>query len=210
MLEFLTGTGLAASSGLNAYIPLLTLGVLSRFTDTVTLPAGWQWLDSGWALVILAALLAIEMVADKVPVVDSLNDVLQTVVRPTAGGLAFGATATSDAVTVNDPGSFVEHGAWVPIAVGVVLALVVHAGKATARPVLNAGSAGFAAPVVSVLEDVASVGLSLLALLAPVLVVVALVAMVAFFVWAYRKIRARRRLRKTRKNAVIQSDPLLR
>ena len=63
MFELLTGTGLAASSGLNAYIPLLTLGLLARFTDTVSLPAGWQWLDSGWALVILAGLLAIEMVA---------------------------------------------------------------------------------------------------------------------------------------------------
>ncbi|MFI5956793.1 DUF4126 domain-containing protein [Cryptosporangium sp. NPDC051539] len=204
MLEFLTGTGLAASSGLNAYIPLLTLGVLSRFTDTVSLPAGWQWLDSGWALLVLALLLAVETVADKVPVVDSLNDVLQTVVRPTAGGLAFGATATSDAVTVSDPGSFVAHGAWVPIAVGVVLALVVHAGKATARPALNGASAGFAAPVVSVLEDVASIGLSLLALLAPLLVVVVLAAMVAVFVWAFRKIRARRR-RKTARNLAAQS-----
>jgi len=206
VFELLTGTGLAASSGLNAYIPLLTLGLLSRFTDTVSLPTGWQWLDSGWALVILAGLLAIEMVADKVPVVDSLNDLLQTVVRPTAGGLAFGATATSDAVTVSDPSSFVSGGQWVPVAVGVVLALVVHAGKATARPALNTASGGFAAPVVSVVEDVASLGLSLLALLAPILVVVALAALVAAFWWAYRKVRARRRRkaeRRARNNGMV-------
>ncbi len=43
------------------------------------------------ASLILAVLLAVEMVADKVPVVDHVNDVVQTVVRPTAGGLAFGA-----------------------------------------------------------------------------------------------------------------------
>ncbi|MFG1923514.1 DUF4126 domain-containing protein [Cryptosporangium sp. NPDC048952] len=196
MFELLTGTGLAASSGLNAYIPLLTLGLLSRFTDTVTLPAGWQWLDGGWALVILAVLLCVEMVADKVPIVDSINDVVQTVVRPTAGGLAFGATATSDSVTVSDPGSFFSGGAWVPVAVGVVLALIVHAGKATARPAVNAASGGFAAPVVSTLEDVAALGMSLLALLAPILVVVALAVMIAFFWWAFRAVRARRR-RKT-------------
>lgn len=204
MFELLTGTGLAASSGLNAYIPLLTLGLLSRFTDTVTLPAGWQWLDGGWALVILGALLAVEMVADKIPVVDSINDVLQTVVRPAAGGLAFGATATSDAVTVSDPGSFVSGGQWVPVAVGVVLALVVHAGKATARPALNTASAGFAAPVVSVVEDVASLGLSLLALLAPILVVVALAALVAFFWWAFRAIRSRRRRKAARRDSLSQ------
>ncbi|SHM25770.1 DUF4126 domain-containing protein [Cryptosporangium aurantiacum] len=208
MFELLTGTGLAASSGLNAYIPLLTLGVLSRYTDTVSLPAGWQWLDSGWALVILAALLAVEMIADKVPIVDSLNDVVQTVVRPTAGGLAFGATATSDAVTVSDPDSFVSGGQWVPIAVGVVLALVVHAAKATARPALNTASGGTAAPVVSVFEDAASLSLSLLALLAPILVIVALAAMVGFFWWAARKVRARRRRKaesRARKNPLSQS-----
>ncbi|GAA3390148.1 DUF4126 domain-containing protein [Cryptosporangium minutisporangium] len=209
MFELLTGTGLAASSGLNAYIPLLTLGVLSRYTDTVSLPTGWQWLDSGWALLILAALLAVEMVADKVPVVDSLNDVLQTVVRPTSGGLAFGATATSDAVTVSNPDSFVGGGQWVPIAVGVVLALVVHAGKATARPALNTASGGFAAPVVSVVEDVASFGLSLLALLAPLLVVVALAAMAAVFWRAIRKVRALRRRKAERRarNRPLSADP---
>ena len=195
MLALLTGSGLAASSGLNAYIPLLTLGLISRYTDTVTLPAGWQWLDSGWALLILAALLAVETVADKIPVVDSVNDVLQTVVRPTAGGLAFGATQTSDAVTVNDPDSFFAHGQWVPIAIGVVLALVVHTGKATARPVINTATVGFGAPIVSTLEDVASLSLSLVALLAPVLVVLGLLVMVALFWWAIRKIRARRRRR---------------
>ena len=200
MFELLTGTGLAASSGLNAYIPLLTLGVLSRYTDTVSLPAGWQWLDGGWALLVLAVLLAVEMVADKVPIVDSINDVLQTVVRPAAGGLAFGATATSDAVTVSDPGSFLAGGQWVPVAVGVVLALVVHAGKATARPALNTASGGFAAPVVSTLEDVASFGLSLVALLAPVLVVVALAALGAVFWWAFRKVRARRRRKAERRS----------
>jgi hypothetical protein len=198
VFEILTGTGLAASSGLNAYIPLLTLGLLSRYTDTVTLPAGWQWLDGGWALVILGVLLSVEMVADKVPIVDSINDVVQTVVRPTAGGLAFGATATSDSVTVSDPGSFFSGGAWVPVAVGVVLALVVHASKATARPAVNAASGGFAAPVVSTLEDAAALGMSLLALLAPILVVVALAALIGFFWWAFRTVRIRRRRKAER------------
>ena len=196
MLALLTGSGLAASSGLNAYIPLLTLGLLSRYTDTVTLPAGWQWLDGGWALLVLAALLAIETVADKIPVIDSANDVLQTVVRPTAGGLAFGATSTSDAVTVNDPGSFFAHGQWVPVAIGVVLALVVHAGKATARPVINTATVGFGAPIVSTLEDAASLGLSLIALLAPILVVVGLLGLATLFWWSIRKIKARRRRRQ--------------
>ena len=47
VLEALTGTGLAASAGLNAYIPLVIMGVLARYTDSIGLPNGWQWLSNG-------------------------------------------------------------------------------------------------------------------------------------------------------------------
>src|SRR6266542_1575252 len=100
VLETLTGLGLATSAGLNAYIPLLAIGLLARYTDLITLPASWAWLENGWVVVILVILLAIETVADKVPLVDHANDVIQTFVRPTSGGLAFGAASGSSTVTV--------------------------------------------------------------------------------------------------------------
>ena len=68
-MELLTGFGLATAAGLNAYIPLLALGLLSRFTDLVTLPHGWAWLENGWVMIV-AALLAVEIVADKIPALD--------------------------------------------------------------------------------------------------------------------------------------------
>src|SRR5215475_8205114 len=104
VLESLTGIGLATSAGLNAYIPLLMIALLDRYTNVINLPSGWQWLSNGWMIGILAVLLVIEMVADKIPVVDHLNDVVQTVIRPTAGGLAFGATSSASTLNVNDPG----------------------------------------------------------------------------------------------------------
>lgn len=192
MLEALTGTGLAASAGLNAYIPLLTMGLLARYTEAITLPAGWDWLSNGWTLLILAVLLTIEVVADKVPVVDHLNDVVQTVVRPTAGGLAFGAGSASETVTVSDPGSFFGSHQWVPIAAGVIIALVVHGVKSASRPVVNATTAGFGAPVASTAEDLSSVLMSVLAILLPVLVLVGLVLMVWAAVWVVRRRRRRR------------------
>ena len=197
MLEALTGTGLAASAGLNAYIPLLLMGVLARFTDAVQLPGGWTWLSNGWVLVILAVLLSIEMVADKVPVVDHVNDIVQTVVRPTAGGLAFGAGSESKTVTVSDPGSFFASHQWVPVAAGILIAFCVHGVKATARPVVNVSTAGFGAPVVSTIEDFGSVAMSLLAVLLPVLVLVGLLLMVWFAVWLVRRRRHRRPKRET-------------
>ncbi|MCO1598152.1 DUF4126 domain-containing protein [Micromonospora sp. RHAY321] len=201
MFEVLTGTGLAASAGLNAYIPLLTLGLLARYTDLIDLPSGWTWLGNGWVIVILAALLAVEMVADKVPVVDHVNDVVQTVVRPTAGGLAFGAGSSSETVTVSDPGSFFSSHQWVPVVTGVLLALGVHLLKSAARPVINATTAGFGAPVASTAEDATSVVVSLVAIILPVLVLAFLLGLVAFVYWFVRRRSERRREREAARAA---------
>jgi uncharacterized membrane protein len=192
MLEVLTGSGLAVAAGLNAYIPLLILGLAGRFLDFIELPAGWAWLSNEWVLVILGVLLVIEIVADKIPVVDSINDWLQTIVRPAAGGIAFGTGSASATAVVTDPASFFTSNAWVPVAVGVLLAFATHVTKMASRPALNAVTVGAAAPVVSTVEDISSVILSFLALLIPVLVIVALGGVVVGFVLLFRR-RAKRK-----------------
>jgi hypothetical protein len=130
-------------------------------------------------------------------VVDHVNDVVQTVVRPTAGGLAFGAGSTSETVTVTDPGAFFSSHQWVPIAAGVLIALSVHGVKAASRPVVNASTAGFGAPVASTVEDFGSVVMSLLAILLPVLVLIALVVLVLLAGWVLRRRQRRRREKDT-------------
>ncbi|MEV6298476.1 DUF4126 domain-containing protein [Actinoplanes sp. NPDC051861] len=195
MFEALTGTGLAASAGLNAYIPLLTMGLLARYTEAISLPSGFAWLTNGWTLVILGLLLAIEVVADKVPIVDHMNDVVQTFVRPTAGGLAFGAGSASETVTVADPGSFFTSHQWVPIVAGGLIALVVHGVKSASRPVVNASTAGFGAPVASTAEDIGSVVMSIVAVLLPILVLFGLVILLWAAFWVVRRRRRRKRER---------------
>jgi len=189
VLELLTGTGLAFAAGLNAYIPMLLLGLGARFLDFVQLPAGWAWLENEWVLGILAVLLVIEFFADKIPAVDSVNDVIQTVVRPTSGGIVFGSGSASETAAVTDPAAFFESNQWVPVVTGVLIALLVHGAKTAARPVLNMATFGLAAPVVSFFEDVSSVFLSLFAILIPVLVVVVIVVLVVLFVLVMRKRR---------------------
>jgi hypothetical protein len=188
-VELLTGFGLATAAGLNAYIPLLALGLLSRFTDLVTLPHGWAWLENGWVMAIVAALLVVEVVADKIPALDSINDAVQTFVRPTAGGIVFGSGTAAQTAAVTDPGAFAHTGQWIPVAIGVVTALVVSLTKSTVRPAANVATAGMAAPVLSTVEDIFSVGLVFAAILIPVLVLVAVVALV----WAVMRIVRRRR-----------------
>ena len=189
-MELLTGFGLATAAGLNAYIPLLLLGALSRFTDLVTLPPGWAWLENGWVMSIVGVLLMIEIVADKIPALDSINDAIQTFVRPTAGGIVFGSGTAAETAAVADPGAFAQSGQWIPIAIGVVTALVVSLTKSAVRPAANVATAGVAAPVLSTVEDVTSVSLVFIAILIPVLVLVVLLAL-AYGV--FRLLRRRRR-----------------
>ncbi|WP_431237094.1 DUF4126 domain-containing protein [Mycolicibacterium aichiense] len=195
-MELMTGFGLATAAGLNAYIPLLSLALLARFTDLVTLPAGWSWLENGWVIAIVAVLLLIEIVADKIPALDSVNDVVQTFVRPTAGGIVFGSGTAAQTTGVTDPGEFARTGQWVPVAIGVVTALVVHLTKTAVRPAANVASAGAAAPVLSTIEDIVSVALVFIAILIPALVLVVMVALAWAAVTLWRRRRRRRAARR--------------
>lgn len=192
MEQLLTGLGLATAAGLNAYIPMLMLGLLARFTDIVSLPGTWSWMENGWVLTIVGVLLVVEIVADKVPALDSINDTVQTLVRPTAGGIVFGSGTAAETVAVADPGEFARSGQWIPVAIGVVIALLVHLLKTAVRPAANVATAGVAAPVLSTVEDGVSVSLVLVALLLPALVLV----IVALLAWVGIKLLRRRRRRQ--------------
>ena len=191
----MTGFGLASAAGLNAYIPLLSMGLLDRYTSLVNLPDGWAWLSNGWVIAIVAVLLLIEIVADKVPALDSVNDAVQTFVRPTSGGIVFGSGTAAQTAAVADPAEFARTGQWVPVAIGVVTALVVHLTKTAVRPAANVATAGVAAPVLSTIEDVTSVGLTFIAILIPALVAVVLIALIGAAVWLLRQRRKRLRAR---------------
>lgn len=187
MLATLTGLGLSAAAGLNAYIPFLVVALVARFTDVITLPQAWAWIESPWAIGIGVVLLATEVVLDKVPVVDSFNDVVQTAIRPASAGIV--VAATTAAQDVEESWDFLQDNAWVSVTLGVVVALLVHATKATVRPVVDAGTLGAGAPVVSTAEDTASVGLALTAIFLPVLAFLLLVGLVVVAVWSWGRLR---------------------
>jgi len=192
-MELMTGFGLASAAGLNAYIPLLSMGLLGRFTNLIHLPPGWSWLENGWVIGVVAILLIVEIVADKVPALDSVNDTVQTFVRPTSGGIVFGSGTAAQTAAVTDPVEFARTGQWVPVAIGVVTALVVHVTKTAVRPAANVATAGVAAPVLSTIEDVTSVGLTFVAILIPALVLVVLIAMLWGAIWLWRRMHRKKR-----------------
>ncbi|HSO63892.1 MAG TPA: DUF4126 domain-containing protein [Ornithinibacter sp.] len=193
MLAALTGMGLSAAAGLNAYIPFLIVALVARFTDYITLPVGYEWIQSNWAIGIGAVLLAAEVVLDKVPAVDTVNDTIQTFIRPSMGGLIF---AASTAASELDSSTWMTQNPWASVVLGVVISGLVHTGKMAARPVIDVGTVGAGAPVVSTVEDGASIGLTVIALVAPVLVIVALALLAWVLIWMWLRVRRWRRTRR--------------
>ncbi|MEV0650228.1 DUF4126 domain-containing protein [Phytomonospora sp. NPDC050363] len=196
MFAALTGLGLSTAAGFNAYIPLLVVGLASNFTDKVALPSGFDWMGQWWAIGLFSVLLLVEVVVDKVPVVDHVNDIIQTAIRPASGGAVFSATT---AATEVDNSAWLAERPWIGWTVGIVSALAVHGVKALVRPVVNATTAGVGAPVVSTIEDGGSLGMSLVAIFLPILVVVFLVALVWLAVVMIRRLKRRRARRAARR-----------
>jgi hypothetical protein len=154
-------------------------------------------------MAIVAVLLVVEIVADKIPALDSVNDAIQTFVRPTAGGIVFGSGTASQTSAVADPGAFAQSGQWIPVVIGVVTALLVSLTKSTVRPAANVATAGLAAPVLSTFEDVTSIGLVFAAILLPVLVLVVLAALI----WAAVALLRRRCRRRAQSDTTVAKPP---
>jgi hypothetical protein len=166
--------GLSASAGLNAYIPLLVVAVLGRFTDLMTLEQPWDTLSSPWIIGLLFALSVIEFFADKIPAVNHVNDAIQTFVRPAAGAVAF-ASSTSVISSINPI---------VALSAGLLISGGVHAAKAGAlRPAVTATTGGVGNVGVSILEDIVSATISILAILIPIFVGILLIMVASWVIW---------------------------
>jgi len=173
-MDILAAFGLSASAGLNAYIPLLVVSLLARFTDLIELSKPWSVLESWWIIGLLIVLSLVEFFADKVPAVNHVNDIIQTIIRPTAGAILFAASA--HVITEIHP--------VISIAAGLLIAGSVHVVKAAAvRPAVTAATGGTANIPVSILEDVISTTLSLLSVILPVVVGIVLLILAIWIIW---------------------------
>jgi len=165
----LTALGLSGAAGLNAYIPLFLVGILAR-AGVISLAAPYDALASLPILIFLGVLLVVEIIVDKIPGIDHINDIIQTFIRPAAGALLLASAA--EIIKGLDPR--------IAMAIGLLTALSVHGVKAGARPIINVTTFGLGASVISVIEDLISLCATVVALLVPplVLVFVALLALV--------------------------------
>jgi uncharacterized membrane protein len=155
----LMGFGLASSAGLNAYIPLLIIGVADRASSSFNLDRPYDFLSSTAGIVIVLMLLTIEIVVDKIPRADHINDLIQSAVRPAAGAVLFMAAVNQDDAV---------H-PLVAMVFGLLVAGAVHWYKTTQRPAITINTRGNGNPIVSMIEDAVATIVAVLSLVLPLI-----------------------------------------
>src|SRR5512142_3378561 len=174
LLGIFSAFGLSASAGLNAYIPLLVVGVLAHYTNLIKLSPPWDALANPWILIMLGLLLIIEMLADKVPAVNHINDAIQTFVRPAAGAIAF--AASTNVIQGINP--------LIALACGLLVAGSIHLAKsAVVRPLVTVSPAGAGNVPVSVAEDATATAVSFISVLVPIAIVVLAALVIVGLLW---------------------------
>jgi len=163
--------GASWASGINPYAAILLMGG-AQLSGLVTLPHDLQVLGSAWVLAAAALLFVLNFFADKIPLVDSMNDALHTFVRIPAGALlAFGAAD-----------SLGPQAGTIAALLGGTLAATSHAAKATTRAAVNASPEPFSNIALSLLGDAAVPTMLWLAFSHPVWFFVALAIALALMV----------------------------
>jgi len=180
---YFTALGLSTAAGLNAYIPLLTVGLLNRYTDLIDLPAPWDNIGDPVVLGMVGVVGLADFIGDKVPIVDHVLHMVGLAVAPVVGGLL--ALASASAFDL-DPA--------VTAGLGIAAALATQVGRTAARPVSTAMTGGGGNPVVSLGEDGVSGALAFTAVVWPVVaaVLAAVVLVAVFVIWRkWRTFRSR-------------------
>lgn len=179
LLSIFTAFGLSFSAGLNAYIPLFFIGILAHYTDYIHLTKPWDALANPYVLIFLAVLIIIEFLADKLPAFNHINDAIQTFIRPTAGAIAFAATA--GVITNIHPA--------LALACGLLVAGSVHTVKSVAvRPLVTATTGGAGNTPVSLAEDLLASIVSILSVIIPIIVAILCITALALVGrWVYRR-----------------------
>ena len=149
--------GFSFAAGVNLYATVAILGLAARY-EWVSLPPQFEAFNNDLVIGAAIVLYVIEFFADKVPYVDTLWDMLHTVIRPLGGALI--------AVTTLGEASPTLEG--LVALLGGTIAAGSHLTKTSTRAVANTSPEPFSNWILSLGEDLFVVGLGYLALQYPV------------------------------------------
>jgi hypothetical protein len=181
LLSLLSAFGLSTAAGLNAYLPLLVVGLLGRYTNLIHLNEPFGALTNPIVLLVIAVLALLDFIGDKVPAVDHGLHAAGLIVAPIAGAVLFMA-ANSATGSVNPVLAAI---------CGVLVAGATHSLRASARPLATVTTAGVANPVISFFEDVTALVLSVMAIVVPVLAFLLVLLFAVLMVMLFRRLRRR-------------------
>lgn len=164
------------ASGVRLYLVVLLTG-LAGFMGWIQLPPGLHLLAHPVVLGASGFMVFVEFFADKIPGLDSLWDVVHTVIRIPAGA------ALAAAVFGADSGLM----ALLAALAGGTLAATSHAAKATTRAAINTSPEPFTNVGASLVEDSMVPAGLWLAIAHPLVFVAVLVLVLIFSVWLIRR-----------------------
>lgn len=175
--------GFSFAAGVNLYATVAILGLAARY-GWVSLPAQFQAFNNDVVIWSAIVLYVIEFFADKIPYVDTLWDILHTLIRPLGGALIAVTTLGEASPTVEG----------LVALLGGTVAAGSHLTKTSTRAAANTSPEPFSNWILSITEDLFVVGLGFLALQYPVAaLVVALALTVLVVIFAATIVRRVRR-----------------
>jgi hypothetical protein len=193
IFTLLASFGLSLSAGLRAYLPLLALGIASDVGPIngfkIKLTSEFSWLGNPLVIALFALLSIYEIAADKIPVVDHINDIVHTAIRPLSGAVLL--AGTQNPLTTHGVGGL----AFAAI-LGAGIAGTTHVAKSGTRVASTATTAGLANPLVSLIEDVLAVAAVILAVIAPVIGAIVFAILIFMVVRGINGLLKRRRARQ--------------
>lgn len=192
------GFGAAWSSGINVYATVAVLGLLQRY-DLAELPGNLHALESWIVIGVALFMYAVEFVADKIPLVDSLWDAIHTFIRVPAGAVVAYAAAADLNQTVQV----------LALLMGGGLALSTHGTKATVRAAANTSPEPFSNWALSILEDIVTVGAAVLAVVQPIAILIVIAVFLLLLVWILPKVLRRLRRMLTAVRNFLRGRPLV-
>ncbi len=182
--------GLAFASGINAYLPMLTFAVVSRWFHLFGVNPNFAFITQDWCIAALVVLTVVDFVADKVPFVDHVWNAMHKLVRPVMGAIVaaasighipawgtvgIGTSGLGMVVAVVSDSHVIAVGLLVVLVIGGVLAAMSHTAKTTTRWISTFTSAGLFNTVLSAVEDVMVFIAILLSLFVPIIMLIVIV-----------------------------------
>lgn len=168
MTALLTGLGLSAAAGLNAWAILLLFNGLSLLAPLEFPGPTSGLLSSHFAVTAALILFLAEFVADKIPIVDHLWNLLQTLLRPVVGALLTVACV---------PETSGAERAGLALG-GAAATLATHLVKSTTRLTSTAATRGLAQFALSLAEDALALAIGALVFFVPLFTAILVGALV--------------------------------